>query len=325
MKRKLVLLMIPALMLSGCTLLDFNLSGDKNDPDDAAYRPTVVIREEEKGEEIALPQAEEALSLIKQSVQSRSNKLQNEEGRQEVLNELNKVSYDFKVKMDDYYVLDGFDFSKNDSYLHTSLHAEVPETDLSKSGFTVNKVDVVNGKEDADYHLYKNQDNRIVEATKLAVNGQKNGEEWQENSKYYELLDESVNYDEFVTNPLCQSMIFVGEQTSKLMDKLVENMDKYVSEENSGELAFGGSISFRSKGEGHLYIETSMPVAGLEMTVLFDNSWLTYGYMHINLQKAKEYGIVDDNVVFDRMTTELSVDFSHANVDLPDLSEYTAK
>ena len=323
MKKRLMLLMVPALMLSGCTVLNFDFGADKNNPDDAAYRPTVVITDEQKGTAISYSDAKAELEDIAEKNATRSQKLRTAEGKAELAEEMNLLSYDLKVKMDDYYVLDGFDFSKNDKYLHNSLHAEVPETDLSKSGFTVNKVEVVNGKEDADHYLYSDSEGRVVEAAKVAANGKKGGEEWQENSKLYSYLD--ANYDELVLDPLCESLGFIGDQTTKLMDKLTENMNKYVSENTEGELAFGGTIAFSSKGEGHLFIDLSMPTIGLETTVLFDNNWLTYGYMHINLTKAKEYGIVGDDVVFDRMTTELSVDFSDAKVEYPDLSQYEAR
>lgn len=325
MNRKIVLLMIPALMLSGCTLLDFNIeSGDKVDPEDAAYRPTVVIREEEKGEEITLEQAEENVAEIKLATQNRSAKLQTEEGRQEILAESNKFSYDLKVKMDNYYVLDTVDFSKNDKYMHSSLHAEVPEIDLSKTGYTVDAVDIVDGKEDSDYHLYVNSENRVVEAVKTVGDGHfmEDGvrKEWHENSKYYRLADESVNYDNLFMTQLCNQILFVGNQSNSLMKAIEPYMDETYT--NS---TLGSSVSFHSKGEGHLYIEMSMPTTGLQMTMLFDNYWLTYEYMHIDLRKINELGVLEEELPYERMTTELSIDFSKANIDYPNLDEYTLK
>ena len=319
MKKKLVLLMVSALMLSGCTLLDFTGSseGGELDPEDAAYRPTVVIKEEQKGEEITVQEAQETVVAIQTATQSRSQKLQTLEGQQEVAEETTVFSYDFKVKMDDYYVLDSVDYSKNDKYFHSALHAEIPAVDLSKTGYTVDGIDVVEGSEDIDYHLYQQQE-AIIEAQKVIADGYyiDNGvrKSFHENDKRYHTLKTDSSYEELALPRICNEMLFIGNQSNAMM----QQAEPYLNEQYA---SLGANVSFHSKGEGHLYMEVSMPTMGLEMTALFENYWLTYEYMHIDLRKISAF--MEEEIPYERMTTELNIDFTKCNVEYPDLSQYT--
>lgn len=321
MKRKLVLLMLPALMLSGCTILNNNSESDKVDPEDASYRPTIVIKEEQKGEEITSEQAETMIEDIKTNLQSRSVKLQSEEEREEMIADCNQFSYDMKVKMDDYYVLMSNDYSKNDKYMHVGLHAEVPAVDLSKTGYAVSDLPIVEGVEDMEQYTYVNPDSRIVSAHKSVGSGYiiEDGvkKPYEENVRYHEILDESVVFDDLFEIKLCDELLFCANQTNAML----QQFEPYDSSSSGG----GKSLTYSSSGEGNLYLEVNLPSTGMKMTALFEDYWLKYEYIHIDLRKIKELGVVtDEEMPYNRMTTEISFDFNKANVEYPDLSQYPA-
>ena len=82
------------------------------------------------------------------------------------------------------------------------------------------------------------------------------------------------------------------------------------------------TIEYYSKGAGHLYMYMYIASAGITLEALCEDYWLTYEYMYTDLTKLKQYMPEGYELEYERMVTELYIDFNHATVKYPDISRY---
>ena len=306
MNKKLLLLVIPALMLSGCTLLDLGGESGELPPELGDYQPQHTIASEDQGEEITAEEAEATIEQIKSNLNSRNAKYATEEGRQELLNSVKYLQYDFRVKMDDYFAYMDVNYARSEQYFHSGLNAEVPEMDLSKNPYKMDSVDILDGKETVDYHIYQ-QDEKVIGALKEDINGhvEEDGvqKEIHKNAATYTYLD--ATFEQAADSMILAGLRVIDSQGLAIIERL-----------NTIP-----SATYRSSGEGALFFSATMPITNMKVEGLFENDILVYAYTFIDATLLKDIEEIDYND-FDHMSTELYARYDSAKIEYPDLSKY---
>lgn len=291
MTKKIVLFMLPALMLSGCTLL-FNNNTSEAGINDELYKPTVKIGEDKKGEDITKEAADELLDQFTSRMSATIADLKS--------NTPDFVTYTFKTDVDDKYNFSSLNYAKEAKYAKAASDTFTPVTldDGSKA----------QDKESHVVYDYLDVD-RFVEAKKDSSFNAKTGETTE--LKTYKVLDAEK---EFAWVDKAQEM---GNKATDYLTKYREYLDR---EYKSADV----TVKFSSKGEGHLYAYVNAPSLGATVELLFEDYFLSYGYAYLNLRGVSDF-IPDQFKQYSCLATEIHVDFSSFTPEYPTLAEYTVQ
>ena len=323
MKRKFAfLLLIPALTLSGCSTLN-NLLGklsemveeqsqSENDEEQKEYAQTVKIDASQKGETITYSEAKSQASDINNEIQNRSRRMETAEGRQELIEDTDKFSYKFKLKMDDTSVYNYINYSQSDKYFGgIADNTMVTQNDAGekRSAYTHSEV-----------YEYLAGDS-FVQASKHHTDGYYYDEDssgWvpaNSDYAYYRYVNEDVYSNDILVN-LCDLIILIGNRGKDYM----QQMEPYFNETYTGS---GMTAEYSSKGAGHLYGKINMPSYGVTFEFLYEDYWITYEYMHIDMRKMQSMiGDMADLGGYKQMSTELYMSFNTVDIQYPNLDSY---
>ena len=319
MKKRIVLLTLPVFLLTGCSLLTNILDkikgqntneNQEESEDQKEFAQTVTISEEEKGTPISSQQAQQTMNGINANMQSKMDEIQTEEGMKQQIENTDKFSYVFRNKVDDkIYIDNAVNYSRSDKYFHSKIITRTLMDDDQND---------VHGLFCSDGDLFEYElGEQYVHAIK--------SHDWGYDTKNNENHDTSYAYYHYVTNysfeqdvftQLSELMLSVGNQGKNYM----QTIDPYTNESMSNAY---GSISFYSKGEGHLYGKILMPQSGITLEFLYENYWLKYEYMYTDLRQLQSFvGASFGLDSYTQMTTELYMDFQSAKVEYPNLDNY---
>lgn len=126
MSKKLLLLAVPALMLSACNLFGNN----GNATPEGLYKPTASFAEDRKGDTISNEEAYQRLDEISNRMGQTINNLQ--------ANLPDFFTYSFRTDVDDKYNLTGVEYAKSANYLHTNSENHTPnDNDVVKESLDI--------------------------------------------------------------------------------------------------------------------------------------------------------------------------------------------
>ena len=324
MKKKLaVLLLVPALMLSGCSMLN-NILGkltsmvdeqsqkEEDAEDQKEYAQTVKIDDSKKGSPVSYEEARQTANEINAEVQLRAALVETEEGVQQVIEDTDKFSYQFKVKMDDEYILDKVNYSRSDAYFSSILDERIPVEHENQKYISTGHTEI--------YDYLDGRSGDCVQAVKHNYNGYREDDSgvwgpYDSHSAYYRYVPLST-FDSDIFTQLSELIVSIGNQGKNYM----QSLDPYFNETYQG---FGEvTLQYCSKGAGHLYGKIDIPTIGVTFEFLFENYWITYEYMHVDMRKLQTYVDYDLGTSYKQMSTELYMNFDTVNLSYPDLSGY---
>lgn len=288
MTKKIVLLMLPALMLSGCTLLINN--GGEAGINDELYKPTVKISDEQKGETITKEAADEKLDDFTSRMSATIANLKE--------NVPDYLTYTFKTDVDDKYNFTSINYAKEAKYLKTSSDTYTPVT-----------LDDETKAQDKESHVIYDylKEDKFIHATKDLAYDAETGATVE--VKAYETVDEETVFNWV-------------EKAQEMGDKAIKYLNDYRYILDNDYQSSDVTVKFASKGEGHLY--ASVTTSGATVELLFEDYFLTYGYAYLNARGIADL-IPDQWKQYSCLATEIHVDFSSFNPEYPNLSEYIAK
>ena len=286
--------MVPALMLSGCTLLLNNNNANEAGINDELYKPTITINSNQKGERITKEEASDKLTQLTSRMSQTVANLKE--------NAPDYLTYTFKTDVDDQYRFASLNYAKEEQYVktHTDQFDPAELEDGTKGHDKVTK----------DNYLYLDGDHYIQASHQK--NESADGKNVSED-KFYSVLDESEIID----------WTSQAEQMGNRATNYINDYRQYLEREYASADVV---VEFASKGEGHLYayVDASKTL-GAKVEVLFDNYFLVYGYAYLNLKSVADWIPAEFQGKGSQLASELRVDFSRFTPEYPNLAEYEAE
>lgn len=254
------------------------------------FKQTYHVEDSKKGQKISTQEAGEIAQEISAKMDEKSDIYLADSNK--FIEDSQQFSYSFKNVIDD------------SLYLNSYVNYSATEEFFSQT------VELLN---DEGYRSTSTNYEYAIDDTMIEAVVYENGSGF-----YWTYAKEGYKYNG-IFDFLSKMILECGNQ----MKNLLQQVDSYKSfSEVKGS---GITLEFRSSGPGCLYFRLSYPTMGITIEALFEEYWLTYEYMYTDMTKLlknlpKEYQI---ELEYERMVTELHIDFQHATINRPDLTNLT--
>lgn len=236
--------------------------------------------------------------------------------------DLTKLTYTLKAKMDDTTMTSTYKFSKEDNYIYDSMFIE--NSDLY-SGYeepyreylgTVHQSVLTN-------YFYIDENGRAIDATSEFENSTMKNEDTGvfetkiDSDSYYIVHAETLEESEKVFhNSILTQISDLMTQLLNYSSQMIQTFEPLL-EMGTTSIA-GMTIEIKSKGEGHLYMKQDMSNLGTYYECEYNDYMLTYMKMIIDNAKT---GITASG--YSKMTTEMRFQIGVCDISYPNLDNYT--
>ncbi|MBQ3020106.1 MAG: hypothetical protein IJD77_05940 [Clostridia bacterium] len=256
--------------------------------------------------------------------------------------DLTKLTYTLKTKMDDSTTTSTHKFSKEDNYIYDNMLIEnsdiYKEDNYIYDNMLIENSDIYYGYEEPykEYigtihqsvltnYFYIDENGRAIKAKSEFENSTMKNEDTGvfetkiDSDSYYTVHAETLEESEKVFH----NSIFT--QLSDLMTQLLNYSSQMIQtfepllEMGTTSIA-GMTIEIKSKGEGHLYMKQDMSNLGTYYECEYNDYMLTYMKMIIDNAKT---GITASG--YSKMTTEMRFQIGVCDISYPNLDSYTNK
>ena len=261
-----------------------NPNGINNNTQNDGFGKTHTVSDAKKGAKISNDEAKDVAARIATSMET---KYKNNEDK--FIEDATKFSYSFRNVIDDsIYISTSVNYDGEKEFFSqkaTSRESGHGTSIMSNYEYVV---------EDLVYSVFVNQET---------------------GGYYYTYAKDTYRYNG-IFSFLSELILECGNQ----MKNILSQMNSFSDLESMA--GTGIDIEYRSSGEGNLYMSMNIPMSGMRLEAMFENYWLTYEYLYTDLSSLKQYMPEGYEFEYEKMVTELFIDFNEATVEYPDITNY---